>query len=264
MIFLFLSLTGVSQETCNIRNEAFKDGEEMTYKIIYNWGFIWLHSAEITFRANKEHYLGRDRYHFSGIGFTYPKYDWFFKVRDKYESYADTSTLKPFRFTRNVNEGGNYCYDDYIFSYTKNKILTGSIRNKNALVHDSIKLPPCSYDVATAVYAARCLDFSNTKVNDTISFTLVLDNKIFPVHIRYMGKEIYKSEELGSFRCIKFKAMLLAGTLFKGGEDMTVWVTDDKNKVPLYVESAIVVGSIKVKLSSYKNLRNEMSSKVSE
>ena len=98
-------------------------------------------------------------------------------------------------------------------------------------------------------------------MNDTIPVTLFLDDAIWPVYIRYLGKE-QMTTKLGTFNCIKFRPLLIKGTLFEGGEKMTVWVTDDKNKVPVRVESPIVVGSIKADMIKYENLRNPMTSKV--
>jgi hypothetical protein len=45
---------------------------------------------------------------------------------------------------------------------------------------------------------------------------------------------------------------------------MTVWVSDDKNKIPIYIETPISVGTIKVHLMSYKGLRNPEEAKIEE
>ncbi|MBN8702462.1 MAG: DUF3108 domain-containing protein [Bacteroidetes bacterium] len=227
----------------------------------YNWKKIWVSAGQVTFSANLESYMGRTAWHFTGNGTTFSKYDWIYKVRDKYESYCDTSSLKPLRFLRDVHEGGNYYYDDHVFSYTKKRIYSTMQKGKK-LVKDSVAIAPCTYDVMTAVYAARGIDFSLHKYNDTIPLVLMLENKIYKVHIRFIGREEKKVEGLGTFKCIKFKPLLIEGTLFKGGEEMTVWVSDDKNKVPVYIETPILVGWIKVNLRSYKNLKYPLSSMV--
>lgn len=256
-LFFFLLQTAFAQNNCKLRNEAFKGGEEIVYKIYYNWGVLWLPTGEATFKINEDNYKGKFCYHFVATGNTYSQYDWFFKVRDKYESYVDTAALKPLRFIRDVKEGQYTIFNDYVFNYKKNKIFTGTYGKEKSLVLDSIDFPPCTYDVLTAIYYSRCIDFSKYKVNDTIPLTLVLDNQIYHVYIRYIGKDILETEESGQFNCIKFKPLLIEGTIFKDGEDMMVWVTDDKNKIPVYVETPIVVGSIKVKMIKYSNLRND-------
>ena len=131
-------------------------------------------------------------------------------------------------------------------------------RNNKPAKLDSINITSCTNDIGTAIYYTRCLDFSKSKKNDTIPITFVLDGKVYYSYIRYLGKEIINSELLGNVRCIKFSPKLVEGTIFKGGEGMVVWVTDDENKIPIYVETPIIVGVIKVKLSGYYGLRNKI------
>ena len=78
--------------------------------------------------------------------------------------------------------------------------------------------------------------------------------------IRYLGKEVIKTK-YGKFNAIKFKPLLLKGTIFEGGEHMTVWVTDDDKKIPVLVESPILIGFIRAELHKYEGLRNPMTSK---
>lgn len=247
-----------AQKMCSVSNTTFKAGEELSYKILYNWGAIWMNAGEAKFSVELSEINKKQVYHFVGLGSTYPKYDWFYKVRDRYESYADTSSLKPLRFKREANEGGSYTYDDYVFLQNKHLVYTTSKRNRKEIKKDSIHINSCTNDVMTAIYYARCLDFSKYKSLDTIPITFVLDGKVYPSYIRYIGKEIITSELYGMVRCIKFKQKLIDGTLFKGGEEMTVWVTDDKNKVPVYVETPIVVGSVKAKLYKAENLKSKL------
>ena len=255
-LFFLLHFSAQAQNSCSVNNQTFTAGEELQYKVHYSWGAIWLSSAEGGFKTEFKELNGKIFYHFIGYGGTYPRYDWIYKVNDKYESYADTATLKPLRFTREANEGSSYTYDDYVFSQRKNKIYTNSKRNKKPGTLDSINSGPCTIDILTAVSHVRCMDFSQYKYNDTIPITFVLDGKIYVSYIRYLGKEVIKSELLGKVRCIKFRPNLIEGSLFKGGEGMTVWITDDKNRMPVYVETPILVGTIKVSLFKYIGLRN--------
>lgn len=258
LVLTAIQLVAAAQKNCSVTNNAFKAGEQFNYKIYYNWGAIWMTAGEASFGAALANINGRSVYHFIGLGATYPKYDWFYKVNDKYESYADTATLKPIRFIREANEGGSYTFDDYVFNQRKNKVFTSSKRNKKPAKLDSININSCTNDVMTAIFYARCLDFSKYQPKDTIPITFVLDGEVFPSYIRYLGKETIKSDLLGNVRCIKFRPKLIEGTIFKGGEGMTVWVTDDENKMPVYVETPIIVGTIKVQLSQYTGLKNKM------
>src|SRR5690606_13452334 len=97
------------------------------------------------------------------------------------------------------------------------------------------------------------------KKGDKIPFDMFLDDEIFNLYLRYEGKEQIKTR-YGRFNAIKFKPLLIKGSIFEGGEKMTVWVSDDPNRILLRAESPIAVGSIKVDMMSYKNLRYPLSS----
>lgn len=255
-ILLLCGMNTNAQKNCSVTNNTFKPGESLTYVINYNWGAIWMTTGDVTFAVSTADMYNSKVYHFTGIGGTYPKYDWFFKVRDKYESFVDTATLKPYRFVREVNEGGNHLKDDYVFNYQKNKVFMLTTKVEKQLKFDSLAIKPCLNDVITEIFYVRCLDFAAHKPNDTIPVSFVLDGEIFNSYVRYMGTEVINNPLLGAVRCIKFKPKLVEGTIFKGGEGMTVWVTDDENKIPIYVETPIIVGTIKVNLSKYEGLRH--------
>ncbi len=256
LVVLIFSLNSFAQ--CTYTNHTFKTGEKLVYKIYYNWGVLWVPAGEASCEAEFKTINNRQFYHFTALGATYPKYDWFYKVRDKYESYADTFTLKPLRFMREVQEGKNQIYQDYVFNQRKGKLYSSSRAYGQPARLDSLKITACTNDLVTAIYYARCLDYSKYKPKDSIPITFVLDGEVCPSYIRYMGKEIINDATLGKVRCIKFRPKLIAGTIFKGGEGMTVWITDDENKIPVYVETPIVIGSVKAYLVGYSNLRNKM------
>ncbi len=261
-LLLFILLIGqlilTAQKNCAVTNKSFKSGEQLNYKIYYNWGAIWIAAGEASFNAYLTNLNGRYVYHLLSLGATYPQYDWFYKVRDKYESYVDTTSLKPLRFTREVKESSNYVFDDYVFDQRKNRMYTTSIRNKKLTKLDSINITSCTNDVMTAIFYARCLDFSKYKPKDSIPITFVLDGQLYPSYMTYLGKEIIHTELLGKVRCIKFSPRLVEGTIFRGGEGMIVWVTDDENKIPIYVETPIIIGAIKAKLINYTGLKNKI------
>ena len=254
--FIFLSALTLNLfaggPDCTIPNSSFKVGESITYKVMYNWNSLWLSAGEVNFSVEQSTFNNRACYHVTGFGETYKSYDWFYKVRDKYESYIDQETMQPLKFIRDVNEGGFTIYNNVTFKHDQGKAIS---------TNGTFTVPNCIQDVLSAIYYARNIDFTKYKVNDTIPVTLFLDDTIWPVYIRYLGKE-QMTTKLGTFNCIKFRPLLIKGTLFEGGEKMTVWVTDDKNKVPVRVESPIVVGSIKADMIKYENLRNPMTSKV--
>lgn len=235
---------------CGLRNTAYQAAESITFKVMYAVVGAHIGAGEVTFSTNLEQLNNRPVYHVVGDGKTYPFYDNVFKVRDRYETFIDTATLQPLRFIRNVYEGGYKKYQNVTF----NKVTNTAITNDGVF-----KTPECIQDVLSAIYYARNIDFNKYKPEDKIPFQVFLDNEVYNMYIRYLGKETIKTR-YGKFRAVKFKPLLIKGTLFEGGEKMTVWVSDDANHIPVRVESPISVGSVKVDMLSYRNLRYPLSS----
>lgn len=240
-----------ANDFCGIRNTAFRQGESITLKVFYTLG-MYIGAGEATFTSTLEKLNGKPVYHITGEGKTYSFYDNFFKVRDKYETYIDTATMQPLKFIRNVDEGGYKKYENVSFNRNTNTAIT---------TNGVFKVPECVQDVVSSIYYARNIDFSKYKPGDKIPFSLFLDDEVYEIYIRYLGKETIKTK-YGKFRAIKFKPLLIKGTIFEGGEKMTVWVSDDANRIPVRVESPITVGSVKVDMISYRNLRYPLTSLV--
>ncbi len=95
-----------------------------------------------------------------------------------------------------------------------------------------------------------------------IPIRMIVDGKVYDLYIRYLGKEIIETREDRKFRCLKFTPLVVPGTIFKSGEDMTVWVTDDLNRIPIIVEAKVLVGSIKAVFIDAKGLRNPVSAEI--
>jgi hypothetical protein len=248
--FCSLSFTSKFDDTCNIRNKAFKADEEVRMKVFYSTLGMYIGAGEATFTSSLERFNGKQVYHLIGEGKTYPTFDNFFKVRDKYESYVDTTNLLPYKFVRNIDEGGYKKYNNVTFNQKANTAIS---------TNGVFKITDCMQDVVSMVYYARNIDFSKYKVDDKIPFDMFLDDEIFHLYIRYLGKEKIKTR-YGKFNAIKIRPLLVKGTIFEGGEKMTAWLSDDPNHLLLRAESPIAVGSIKVDMMSYKNLRHPLTS----
>ena len=250
MLFIF-----AKAQNCTPKNIAFKTGEQLNYDVYYNLKKLWVPAGKVRFQVYDSTLNGKTCFRLDGKGKSLKSYDYFFKVRDHYASVVDKKTLEPYKFERSVKEGGFRLYYDYRFDNDNQKAIVYS-KKGDTTNGQEIDFPTCSFDVMTTVYYARCLDFSKLAINDTIPLTMMIDKEIFDdVYIRYKGRETIKGPNGKKYKCIKFSPLLVEGTIFNDGEDMTVYVTDDKNRIPIYVEANIAVGSIRAFLTTYKNLK---------
>lgn len=252
----------VSQGQCTIGSVPYKGGEKLDYVIYYNYKKVWVPAGKVRFEVNDSTFNKKECFHFNGRGKTFKEYDWFFKVRDQYQSFAEKKDLKPVRFIRDVHEGPTSIYYDYTFNHTRKEAYYK--KSKSAKTWDTIKQTECAFDVMTTVYYARTIDFSKYKVNDTVPLTMVLDGQKYETYIRYTGKGTAKTRDGKSYKVIKFKPLLIEGTIFTGGEDMEVSVTDDQNRIPLYVEARILVGTIKVYIEKMRGTKYPLTSRINK
>lgn len=229
---------------CNYTNTTFKSGEDISYNIYYNLGFMWFNAAQVNFRVSGIEYDNKPAFYFTSNGQTLLNYDWIFKVRDSYESIADSATLNPFYFSKNTNEGKYSAHNSYVFSHADSLIFSTINNNSIAQFNDTIKMQQCTFDVLTAVYAFRSISYSTISCGDTIPINMVIDNEIYNLHLNYIGVEDAETDNEVVYRCRKFRILMVEGTIFSGNEDIVLWVSDDDAKIPIKVEADILVGSI--------------------
>ena len=245
-LFLFSGHLKAQNDFCSARNNSFKDGERLTFRIYYNMGFVWINAGNVHFNTDLVEINDRKVYHITGEGKTAKSYEWVYKVRDKYETFIDKETMLPEKFVRNVNEGGFKIKQEVTFNHSKGQATSN---NKE------YPIPKCTQDVLSAIYFARNIDYNKYKPGDKIFFNMFLDDKVYSLYIKYVGKEEITTK-MGTYNSIKIVPLLIEGTIFKGGEKMTIWVTDDENHLPLRIDSPILVGSIKADLVGYDKLRH--------
>jgi hypothetical protein len=251
----------ILKSQCYNHNKAYRIGEKIEYEVVYSWGPVWVPAGTVTFEVSGAKYKEKPVFYFHSFGTSYKSYDWFYKVRDYFESYVDTMTLQTLWASRNSIEGSNLVFEDYTFNHSFNKLYATIQTTDIPRRSDTLNLAKCLNDLVSAIYYVRNIDFSKCKINEKIPFWVIIVDKTYPLYIRYLGKEVFTTRDNHKYNCIKFSSKLVEGTIFKDGEDLKVWVTDDENHIALQVEAEILVGSVKAVLKNAENLRNPMSSR---
>lgn len=227
---------------------AFQAGEKITYAVFYKVAGLYVNAGSATFTTTKEKYLNKDVFHVVGEGITNTNYDWIFKVRDRYESYFNARDFESVKFIRHVNEGDYKKHEEVTFNDATNTALTST---------GVYKVPEDTKDVLNALYHARSIDYSQYKPDDKISFKLFVDNVVYDMYVRYMGRETIKTK-YGRFKVIRLKPLLIKGSIFTGGEKMNIWISDDANHIPVRIESPIVVGTVMIDMMQYQNIKTPL------
>jgi hypothetical protein len=236
----------------SVKHNSFKRGERLEFEVSYGW--INAGEAIIEITEEKKSIAGRDVMHVVGKGNSMGTFNWFFKVRDTYETYLDADGIFPWIFVRDIEEGGFKMKQYYTFDQFKRKVKT-----KKGKQFD---VPVGVQDMISAFYYARTFDFSDAKPNQVYEMHIFIDNELWPLRIRYLKKERIKVDK-GTYDCMVFVPVVQEGRIFKKEEDMMVWVTDDENKIPIQAKSKILVGSVTMEIRDYSGLANPVS-KVSD
>lgn len=252
MVLLFSDFLAQSQ----ILNDlAFERGEKLKYWVYYDaplLGKVYAGKATLFLTNDRDSFNGKPTFHAIGSGRSTGSFDFFFKVRDRFESWFDDETLKPYRFIRRTNEGGYKVNDDVDFDYQN---MVARSRQKE------VSLGLNTQDMVSAYYFARHLDLDSIQIDDHFPIDFYLDDSVYTSVIIFKGIEIVETS-LGKFRCMKFLPMVVTGEVFDNPYPMSLWITDDKNRIPILVKSEIIVGSIKGELFEFENLKYPMDAKL--
>lgn len=230
---------------------AYKSGEWLKFRVHY--GF--LNASYATLHLTKDTLDNNEVYHVVGEGKTTGIASLFFKVDDRYESFFDIQSGKPYRFIRKIDEGG-YTRDQEINFYHGNDmaVLNDKKNNKkfNFTIQDSIQ------DLISAFYFLRNnFDARDLVIGESIGLQMLFDDDgVFKFKLKYLGTEVLKTK-YGKVECLKFRPFVQSGRVFKEQESLSLWVSNDLNKIPIRIKADLVVGSIKADLDGYNGLKNQ-------
>jgi hypothetical protein len=253
---LFSSIAAFGQTYRSITNTAFVRGEKFTFRVAFNsalTGSITGGKATLEVKADNKIINNRSTYYVVGEGKTTGFIELFYKIHDRFESYFDQDALISWQFNRRTREN-NYSKDDLV-TFRQNDRLAVSLTK-------IVKVPANVQDILSAFYFARTLNISGLKPGGTIEVPFFLDDTVYHSKVIFKGREIVKTK-LGKFRCIAFQPMVATGYAFDDPYPITLWLTDDANRMPVLIESEQAVGRARVELISYSGLANPVTALVS-
>jgi hypothetical protein len=244
VLILFGTFVSVSAQ-----ERSYGDGEYFKFRVHY--GFVTAGYA--TLNVKNAEIKGKDVFHVRGYGETVGISKWFFKVQDDYQSYIDKEKDIPYRFIRKIDEGG-YTKDIEIdFNHNSKKATVNDKKNNETTV---FTFPKDTQDMISAFYYLRNqLDTENIKSGDVIEMNMFFDKENYKFRLKFLGKEILDTN-FGRVRTLIFRPYVQSGRVFKEKESLTVWISDDKNKIPLLVKADLAVGSLKATLTEFKGLQH--------
>ncbi|WP_296316417.1 DUF3108 domain-containing protein [Winogradskyella sp. UBA3174] len=256
MKYLFtVLLFFVGFQTANVEKEsAFQEGEWFKFKMSYS---NFLTAGYATLSVNESTLEGKEVYHVIGKGRTTGLIKALFKVKDRYESYFDKESGAPYKFIRKIDEGGHTKDIEINFDQKENKAV---VNNKKRKEVKTITTEQDVQDMVSMYYHLRnSINTENLKPGDEIQTNMFFDEENYGFKLKYLGREVIKVDINGSdveVKTLKFRPYVMAGRVFKEEESLTLWVSADKNKIPLRIKASLAVGSLRADLIEFKGLKH--------
>jgi hypothetical protein len=234
----------------NIDNDSFTSGEKLDYVVHY--GLINAAQATIDIDNDIQMINSRPCYKVNVFGKTTGSFDFFLKIRDTWRSYIDTTSIVPQRFHRNIEEGKYRKKENVMFDHYKNLATVEDKKETN-----TYKVPDNVQDIVSGVYYLRTLNYDKRKVGEAIKIQGFFDEEVFDFTVTYKGRETVETKA-GSIKAIKLVPKMPKNKLFDGEDAITVYLSDDKNKIPVLIQAEMFVGAVKIDLYKYKNLKSRL------
>lgn len=232
-------------DTTVTSKKAFKEGEYFKFRV--HFGMI--NAGYATLNLKSDTWKGQDLYHAVGKGWTVGAAKMFYVVNDTYESYFTKNVVKPVFHKRRVDEAGYLIQRDKYFDIDNHKVTVDDLqkKTKNTYTVNDVQ------DMVSSFYYLRSLDISKIKEGDEVSVTLFFDGESYPFKLKFLEREKIRTK-FGKIKTWKIQPMVQKGRVFESQESLTLWITDDANKVPIRIKASLVVGSLKADLDDYNGL----------
>lgn len=245
---------------------AFKDGEKATYYIYYNLGPIWIHAGNVHFSAKERTVKNESLFDLKLAGSSTKSFDRFYCIRDTYAVTVKKEGLLPLHYREVKHEDSYFSDNHYRFDWKeddKDSKVYFEFNKRGRLTYDTLSIQKGVLDLITSCYHIRSVDMTKVKKGQQIPFRLVLDKEIYNLTVKYCGEETIKLKNKKKYKALKFTPKLVTGDIFEDEDAMSIYVSNDENHVPLYIEAKIKVGYVKVMLNDVQNTKHTMTSVLS-
>lgn len=231
------------------RDSAFDTGEWFKFRMSYSG---WMKAGNATLTVNDSNIKGKPVYHVIGKGWTTGAIKWFFKVEDRYESFFDKESGLPYKFIRDIDEGGHTKNLEIEFDHENGKAHINNIKHNRKSIEE---IEANVQDMVSAYYYLRNnYDADNIEPGEEVKLNMFFDYENFNFKLKFLGRETIRTR-FGKVKTLKFRPYVLAGRVFKEQESLTLWVSADKNRIPLKIKADLAVGSLRADLEAFKGLK---------
>lgn len=239
------------------RPTSFGKGEQLEYKV--NFGFLHVGTA-VTRIDNRVHTINsKPCYKIDAFGETSDWMSWVADVDDNWGAYLDTSTLSTQVSYRKLQENKYRLEEISNFDHDSHKV-TVKVKNKETGIYEEknkYDIPQNAKDLVGGFMLLRQIDFTRLHKGDTVTISGFFEDTSYYLKVMYKGKENINTK-IGKIPCNIMIPIMPDNKLFDGDNSITVWISDDGNKIPVKIQAKMFIGHTGLELVSFKGLRNQI------
>lgn len=240
----------------SVPNTSFTKGEVLQYKVHY--GLI--NAAEATIEVSNDLQRVNERPCFKATvtGRTTGSFDVFLRIRDTWRTYIDTASIMPQKFFRNIEENNYRRRETVDFDHFKDVAqVERHGKDKNKIKRGTYKVPDNVQDIVSGFYYLRTINYDQRRVGEVIHLQGFFDEEVFTLDVIYKGRETVATKA-GTIRAIKLIPKMPNNKLFKGENAISVYLSDDRNKIPVLIQAEMLVGAVKIDMYKYQGLKTRL------
>lgn len=184
-------------------------------------------------------------------------FSWFYRLDDRYYSWLHDEDIYPLCAKAELLEGNYRFSSTFIYDWERD-VANNEYRNHRypEYAHAAVALAGRAMDGVSLFYNLRTHDLSSFSPGEERALALLLTDTVKFIKYKYYGREVKKVKGLGEVNTLKFSCQLVNDDAdsFEEGSEFFVWISDDANKIPVFLESPLRVGSVRARLVEYSGL----------
>lgn len=253
--FVFILIGLISTAQSMVDDKPVSKGEVLNYKISLGWITVGRADFQVS-----DGYVTQDDANYLRVevkGKSTGLAGILKKFNNRYGALIDEQTMLPRHSYRKTSEGNKKTNEDVYYDYESMNIHYDVTRSKQqAQPTRTFEMEEQNtFDLMGGLMYARSLDYRNMEKGDTIVMDAFYDKKFYNFKMTYQGIEMIDSK-VGDINCYKVVPVMEKNSLFEGKDAVAFWLSADRNRLPLKISAKVKMGTAKVELVSYKNVKS--------
>ncbi len=254
-LFLLFNVTGVDAQ-CELANTAFASGEDIKYDLYLNLGLFNARAGRGSLSVTDANYRGENAYKMVMLFNTSGLAGNIYTVNDTLTSFIDKD-LRPLLFTKEAFEGKDYSVERQSYTYDGGKVKIRAFRTMNGKEQfdEVVTTDHCTYDYLSILPYIRNLNYEGMKSGDRHHIRFIAGRKPVNMYVYYQGISSVKANNGKSYEVINLTMTILDDAFSNQKDALKASLTNDKNRIPVIIDTALKIGSIKAVLKDVSGTR---------